>query len=138
MRYGYRYRGELLVLFGAEHRGDRDARRDRDADANGSSATGEERLERIGLGAHALRRRATGRRMCGDARVGREGATDEKQAPLRQLRAAVCAGAPDAVETIAYAMPALRVDGRFLVSYAEGLRHDNRRIPRLTSSLRPR
>ena len=43
---------------------------------------------------------------------------DSRRAALEQLRAAVRAGAPDAVETIAYGMPALRLDGRFLVSYA--------------------
>ena len=43
---------------------------------------------------------------------------DERRAGLRALRQAVRAGAPDATETIAYQMPALRLDGHFLVSYA--------------------
>ena len=34
------------------------------------------------------------------------------------LRATIRLAAPDAVETIAYAMPAFRLDGRFCVSYA--------------------
>jgi uncharacterized protein YdhG (YjbR/CyaY superfamily) len=37
---------------------------------------------------------------------------------LEELRKAIRAAAPDAVETIAYGMPAFRQDGRFLVSYA--------------------
>jgi uncharacterized protein YdhG (YjbR/CyaY superfamily) len=37
---------------------------------------------------------------------------------LEELRKAIRAAAPGAVETIAYGMPAFRQDGRFLVSYA--------------------
>ena len=43
---------------------------------------------------------------------------EERRPGLRSLREAVIAGAPNATETIAYQMPALRVDGHFLVSYA--------------------
>jgi uncharacterized protein YdhG (YjbR/CyaY superfamily) len=43
---------------------------------------------------------------------------EERRPGLETLRQAVNAGAPDATETIAYQMPALRVDGHFLVSYA--------------------
>ena len=46
-----------------------------------------------------------------------------RREPMDRLRAAVNAGAPDATETIAYGMPALRVDGHFLVSYAAFTRH---------------
>ena len=43
---------------------------------------------------------------------------------MEQLRAAVLAGAPGAVETIAYKMPALRSHGgQFLVSYDAYKRH---------------
>ena len=42
---------------------------------------------------------------------------------MEQLGAAVRAGAPDATETIAYGMPALRLDGRFLVSWASFKAH---------------
>lgn len=42
----------------------------------------------------------------------------ERRDGLLTLRQAVNAAAPDATETIAYKMPALRVDGHFLVSYA--------------------
>lgn len=36
---------------------------------------------------------------------------------LRAIRAAVVAGAPEAIEVITYRMPGLKIDGRFLVSY---------------------
>jgi uncharacterized protein YdhG (YjbR/CyaY superfamily) len=43
---------------------------------------------------------------------------DDRRGPMETLRHAIRAGAPDAVETIAYNMPAFRTaDGRFLVSY---------------------
>jgi uncharacterized protein YdhG (YjbR/CyaY superfamily) len=43
---------------------------------------------------------------------------------LEQLRAAARAGAPDATETIAYGMPALRSHGgKFLVSFDAYVRH---------------
>jgi uncharacterized protein YdhG (YjbR/CyaY superfamily) len=47
----------------------------------------------------------------------------DRRAMLAELRATVRAAAPDAVEVISYQMPALRLDGRFLVSYASFARH---------------
>lgn len=47
----------------------------------------------------------------------------DRHAILGELRAVVRAAAPDAVEVIAYQMPALRLDGRFLISYASFARH---------------
>jgi len=47
------------------------------------------------------------------------GQPDDRRAALAELRATIRAAAPDATETIAYDMPALRGrDGRFLVSFA--------------------
>jgi uncharacterized protein YdhG (YjbR/CyaY superfamily) len=40
------------------------------------------------------------------------------RAALEKLRAAIKAAAPEATETISYQMPAFRLHGRFLVSYA--------------------
>ena len=49
---------------------------------------------------------------------------EDRRAALETLRRAVTAGAPEATETIAYAMPALRSHGgQFLVSYASYKRH---------------
>jgi uncharacterized protein YdhG (YjbR/CyaY superfamily) len=49
---------------------------------------------------------------------------EERRAGIEQLRAAVNAAAPEATETIAYGMPALRSHGgQFLVSYAAYKRH---------------
>src|SRR6187551_959023 len=43
---------------------------------------------------------------------------DERRGPMEELRRAIRRAAPDAVETIAYSMPAMRSpSGRFLVSY---------------------
>jgi uncharacterized protein YdhG (YjbR/CyaY superfamily) len=43
---------------------------------------------------------------------------EDRRGPMETLRRAIRAAAPDAVETIAYNMPAFRTrDGRFLVSY---------------------
>ena len=42
---------------------------------------------------------------------------------VQQIRAAARAAAPEADEVIAYDMPALRLDGKFLVSYAAYRRH---------------
>ena len=42
---------------------------------------------------------------------------------MEQLRSTIRAAAPDASEVIAYNMPALRRDGRFLVSYEAYKRH---------------
>jgi len=49
--------------------------------------------------------------------------SEAQRTGVEQIRAAVRAGAPDATETIAYGMPALRVDGHFLVSYAAFKQH---------------
>lgn len=43
--------------------------------------------------------------------------------PMAALRARVAALAPDAEETIAYAMPAFRLGGKFLLSYAAWKQH---------------
>jgi uncharacterized protein YdhG (YjbR/CyaY superfamily) len=50
---------------------------------------------------------------------------DERRAALEQLRQTIKAAAPDATETIAYQMPAFRLDGRFLVSYAAFKAHNS-------------
>jgi uncharacterized protein YdhG (YjbR/CyaY superfamily) len=42
----------------------------------------------------------------------------ERRPALESLRAAILAAAPDAAESIAYEMPAYRVKGRLLVSFA--------------------
>jgi len=52
------------------------------------------------------------------------GLPDDRRAAMAELRAAITAAAPDAVETIAYNMPALRSHGgQFLVSYDAYKRH---------------
>lgn len=43
---------------------------------------------------------------------------DDRRAVLEELRMTVRAAAPDATESIAYDMPALRLNDTFLVSYA--------------------
>ena len=43
---------------------------------------------------------------------------DGQRAVLQKLREAIRAAAPGAVETISYQMPAFKLHGRFLVSYA--------------------
>lgn len=48
---------------------------------------------------------------------------DEPRRALETLRATIRAAAPEAEETIAYDMPAFRIEGRFLVSYAAYKRH---------------
>jgi uncharacterized protein YdhG (YjbR/CyaY superfamily) len=49
---------------------------------------------------------------------------EDRQEAMRQLRDAVRSAAPEAVETIAYKMPAFRLrDGRFLVSFDAYKRH---------------
>ncbi len=48
---------------------------------------------------------------------------DRERAVLEHLRATIRAAAPGAIETIAYDMPAFRVYGRFLVSYAAYRHH---------------
>jgi uncharacterized protein YdhG (YjbR/CyaY superfamily) len=42
----------------------------------------------------------------------------DRRAAMEELRRTINAAAPDATETIAYQMPALRTNGQFLVSYA--------------------
>lgn len=46
-----------------------------------------------------------------------------QQRVLGTLRRGVARLAPDAVETISYGMPAFKLDGRFLLSYAGWKRH---------------
>jgi uncharacterized protein YdhG (YjbR/CyaY superfamily) len=49
---------------------------------------------------------------------------EDRRAPMQELRGTVNAAAPEATETIAYGMPALRSHGgQFLVSYAAYKRH---------------
>lgn len=50
---------------------------------------------------------------------------DERRGALDRFRAEILEAAPDAVETIAYAMPAYKLDGRFLVSFAAFKRHNS-------------
>jgi uncharacterized protein YdhG (YjbR/CyaY superfamily) len=50
--------------------------------------------------------------------------TGERRAVMEELRGTIAAAAPDAIESIAYQMPALRGrDGRFVVSYAAFRNH---------------
>jgi uncharacterized protein YdhG (YjbR/CyaY superfamily) len=48
---------------------------------------------------------------------------DDRRAGVEELRLTINAAAPDATETIAYQMPALRTHGQFLVSYAAFKNH---------------
>src|SRR4029077_442233 len=48
---------------------------------------------------------------------------DVPRRALESLRATIRAPAPEADETIAYGMPAFRINGRFLLSYAAYNRH---------------
>jgi uncharacterized protein YdhG (YjbR/CyaY superfamily) len=48
---------------------------------------------------------------------------DERRAAVEELRQTINAAAPEATETIAYQMPALRTHGQFLVSYAAYKNH---------------
>lgn len=48
---------------------------------------------------------------------------EAQRGPMEALRAAVLAAAPEATEVITYQMPGLRLDDRFLVSYAAYQRH---------------
>ncbi|HEX2090477.1 MAG TPA: DUF1801 domain-containing protein [Actinomycetota bacterium] len=43
---------------------------------------------------------------------------DTQRVALEKLRKTIRSAAPDAVETISYQMPAFKLNGRFLVSYA--------------------
>lgn len=47
----------------------------------------------------------------------------DQREPLEGVRAAVRRLVPNAEDTISYAMPAFKLDGRFLVSYAGWKRH---------------
>jgi uncharacterized protein YdhG (YjbR/CyaY superfamily) len=47
----------------------------------------------------------------------------DRRAAMEKLRATIRAAAPDAIESIAYQMPAFRIGGRFLVSYAAYKHH---------------
>jgi len=51
------------------------------------------------------------------------GVPDAPRAALEALRATIRSAAPDAVETISYQMPAFKLNGRFLVSYAAFTNH---------------
>ena len=51
------------------------------------------------------------------------GLSGEQRTVLEELRRTVRAAAPEATEVIAYDMPALRLNGRFLVSYDAYRRH---------------
>ena len=51
------------------------------------------------------------------------GIPEASRTPLEQLRTTIKAAAPEATETISYQMPAFKLDGRFLVSYAAFKNH---------------
>ncbi len=51
------------------------------------------------------------------------GLPDDRRAAVEELRRTIRAAAPQATEAIAYDMPAFRLDGRFLVSYAAYKNH---------------
>jgi uncharacterized protein YdhG (YjbR/CyaY superfamily) len=51
------------------------------------------------------------------------GVPEPHRSLLESLRRTILAAAPGAVETISYQMPAIRVDGRLVVSYAAFARH---------------
>ena len=48
---------------------------------------------------------------------------EDRRTGVQTLRRIAAAAAPDAVETIAYQMPTLRLEGRFLVSWAAFKQH---------------
>jgi uncharacterized protein YdhG (YjbR/CyaY superfamily) len=48
---------------------------------------------------------------------------DDRRTVMEELRRTINAAAPDATEVISYKMPALRSNGRFLVSYDAFKRH---------------
>jgi len=48
---------------------------------------------------------------------------EQMRAALEDLRATVRAAAPDAIELIAYDMPAYKVNGRFLISFSAFRNH---------------
>jgi uncharacterized protein YdhG (YjbR/CyaY superfamily) len=47
----------------------------------------------------------------------------DRRAVMEQIRSVIRTAAPDAIEAIAYNMPAFRFNGRFLVSYEAYKRH---------------
>lgn len=49
--------------------------------------------------------------------------TEDRRPAMEALRATIRAAAPEAIEVISYQMPAFKLDGRFLVSYAAFQRH---------------
>ncbi len=51
------------------------------------------------------------------------GLPDDRRAAVGELRRTIRAAAPDAVESIAYDMPAFRLNDTFLVSYAAFKKH---------------
>jgi uncharacterized protein YdhG (YjbR/CyaY superfamily) len=51
------------------------------------------------------------------------GVADDKRAELERIRGLIHAAAPDAVETIAYAMPAFKIDGRYFFGFAATRAH---------------
>ena len=51
------------------------------------------------------------------------GLPEDRRTVMDELRRTITDAAPDASETIAYDMPALRTDGQFLVSYAAYKNH---------------
>jgi uncharacterized protein YdhG (YjbR/CyaY superfamily) len=48
---------------------------------------------------------------------------DDRRAVLEELRRTIRAAAPDAIESIAYDMPAFRLNDKFLLSYAAFKNH---------------
>ena len=48
---------------------------------------------------------------------------EDRRGPMQEIRRAVREAAPEATEVISYNMPALKQDGRFLVSYSAFKRH---------------
>jgi uncharacterized protein YdhG (YjbR/CyaY superfamily) len=46
------------------------------------------------------------------------GVPEDKRTELERIRGLIHAAAPDAVETIAYAMPAFRIDGRYFFGFS--------------------
>lgn len=50
---------------------------------------------------------------------------EDRRHAVRLIRDLAVAAAPDAIETISYGMPALRLDGHFLVSWSAFKRHDS-------------
>lgn len=50
---------------------------------------------------------------------------EDRRTRLEELRRTISAAAPDAVEVIAYDMPAYRLDGRFMCSFGAFRRHDS-------------